>query len=186
MKSAHATARSIGVIRGEKRRSRLWSPRFRRGHALVEFSLLAALYFTVVLGSIEFAWVGQRRGALINGATQAARRGAVGATTTQMRDAVRTSSQLSVTDATILLRYNSADAGASLPGGQSNNGWVAVTDDPNSGTPPAANAVPVGKPLLVTVSGWRYRLLSGSLFGWLSPDHSGAIPITVNAVTRRE
>jgi Flp pilus assembly protein TadG len=168
----------------------------RRGASVVEFGFISMLYFTIVYGIFEFAWITQRRNALFNGCNQGSRQAAVGATVSQTKDAVRTKAQMDSTllpDSNIYILFNSSDLGASPPSDPSQastaspvSGWAPMTDDPNTGTPPLANGVPAGRPVLVVVYNWRYRLLSGSLFAWLSPDASATVPMTVRSVTRRE
>lgn len=169
--------RSAERQRSQPRRPAIWGRR-RRGATLVEYGLISTLYFAFLFGIIEFNWMLQSRNALTNGCARAARLGAVGKTVEQMKDGVRTGSQLNVGNDSIFVEYNSQDDG----GGS----WTAAQNDPSSGDPPIANWVPIGRPIRVRVAAWPYRFLTGALFAWLPGTNAGTFPISARSVARRE
>jgi Flp pilus assembly protein TadG len=144
----------------------------------VESALLASLYFLFLFGLVEFAWIGIRRQALLNGATKAARAGAVGGTIATMRSALRQGSGLTVPDGTITLEFCSTDDGSGT--------WSGITDDAASGSPPLANAVPVGRPVRARVVAWPHRMLTGAFFSWLAGSSVGQLPLSASGTMRRE
>src|SRR4051794_22018178 len=81
-------------------------PRLRRGSTIVECMIIASLYFTFVFATVEFCWISSNRIMMTNGCARAARDGAIGKGTTQMKADVRDYSHLSIADSYIHLEQN--------------------------------------------------------------------------------
>lgn len=152
--------------------------RSRRGTSLIEYTVISGLYFTLIFGIVEFTWICNTRQQMLNGCYSAMRTGVVGNNLETIREAVRSSSGLSIADEYILVDYNTEDDATGT--------WVTAEDDPDSGSPPIANDVESGKPLRVKVSGWPYTLLAGNMFTWLPNVTNGQIPVTVSIQGRRQ
>lgn len=148
---------------------------------MVEYLITAGLYLTLVMGIVEYSWIGATRIQLTNGCSKAARDGAVGKGLTQMRAEVREYSGINIPDAYIDIEYNSEST--------CDGTWMAVEDDPDTTDPvtgdPLYNAVPQGHPIRVSVDHWPYPMVTGNMFAWLPGFSSGSIPLTTSIIVLR-
>jgi Flp pilus assembly protein TadG len=146
---------------------------------LVEYAFFASLSFLFIFGAIEFTWIANNRQALLNGAVQGARLGAMGKPLADVQTAVQQGAHLSVDTSYIIVEYSSATDGTGSWNDQSS------FDDPNSGSPTTGNQVPAGMLIRVRVNAWPYHLLTGSLFSWLPNASGGTLPLSVKVQVRR-
>jgi Flp pilus assembly protein TadG len=164
------------------RSGRRW--RRRRGSSLIEYVVTASLYFTFVMGTVEFTWISSTRIRLANGCSKGARLAAAGSGLTAVRDAVRSGSGFSASqlaNAYIYIEQNSAEDGS--------GSWSTATDnsdslDPGTGTY-LANAIPYGRPLRVRIVNYPYTMVTGRALSWLAGASGGQLPITTSIIVLR-
>jgi Flp pilus assembly protein TadG len=128
---------------GAQRRTR------RRGSTIVEFALVVPVLLAMLIGIMEFGWIVRNNYALANASREGARFAALGKTTAQTQDIVRSACPLPITNSNIALAY--FDTGT--------NTWVGWPAD--SGT---KNGVPVDASLRVLIRA-QHRPLTGFFRG---------------------
>jgi Flp pilus assembly protein TadG len=151
---------------------------------MIEYLVTASLYFTFVLGTIEFTWISAARIRLANGCSKGARAAAAGSGLSLIRDAVRSGSGYTSTelpDEYIDVEENSAEDGT--------GSWTDATDNPDSLDPGTgiylANDITYGMPLRVRVVNYPYTMVTGGALSWLAGASGGTMPLTTSIIVLR-
>jgi Flp pilus assembly protein TadG len=119
--------------------------RRRKGSTLVEFAVVVPVLLGMLIGIMEFGWLVRNNHALSNATREGARFAALGKTTADTQERVKSASPLALTNDNIALSYFNS----------STNTWVAWPADSNG-----KNAVPVDASLRVLVRA-QHRPLTG-------------------------
>lgn len=136
----------------------------RRASTIVEFALVLPILLVLLLGVMEFAWLGRTHLALANAAREGARTAALGATTTNIRTRVINAARpVTLNTSHVSLNY-SLDNGVT---------FFALGD---SGT---QNSAPAGSMVRVQIN-----YTQSSLTGFFSPLNN--YPYALSVVMRRE
>ncbi len=153
--------------------NRLSKPGQRTGTATVEFALVAPLLLVLLLGIVEFGLLFQDFIIAKNAAREAARCGALGASTTEIEaKIVEVAAGLAEDEITITQEYGIYS--------EASWSWQALGDQG------LVNDAPTGSHVRISLS-YPHPLLVASLIPELEDEPgSGTITITADAVFRRE
>lgn len=141
--------------------------------AIIELVLLLPLYSTVFLTTLELGHLFYNRAQLSQAAAEGGRAAAGGAILSQVRAIMRQTAPAGLTDAQIVIDYNSAKDGTGV--------WLAAADNARG----TANVIPLGFPCRVRLINWSEPLLAGSWFNGLSSVDHGAITMTAHGIMVR-
>jgi len=145
--------------------------RNQRGAALVEFTIVALLLFTLLFGIIEFGLLIKDYLTLSHAAREGARSAALGSTTTVINDRIDDMTiALSGGDVTPTLEKSTDDGGS----------WVSLG---NAGTDPDKNNAATGNLVRVTIS-YPHQLVAGGILPFIGS--GGSMTISGNMIMRRE
>lgn len=139
----------------------------------MELALTLPVLMLLILAIAEFAMIGYHKMSLAQGARAGSREASIGGTLATIRSKTRAScSGLTVTDAQIVVEFNSNDAGTGT--------WGTVADNGST------NTVPYGRLVRVRIVGWPHALITGAFFKWLPGVVNNKLPLNATMVMRRE
>ena len=124
----------------------------RNGQTIVEFALVVPVLLALLLGILEFGWLMKNHLVVANATRDGLRYAALGHTSTDVRNRIRTEAAIlnpDLTDSQMILEYTT-DTSSSSP---TYTAWPA---DTTAATP--QNSVPVGALMRITVNCPHHQL----------------------------